>query len=296
MNRPLGFFKQKGKNLYPVILFVLLLLTITLACSLPFRIVWNGSDEDNQQKTVQANSELVQTLSAITSNNGKDSESESNEESFAGEEIPSVTPSLTPSPTITKTPAPEQVAAFISSNTNCRVGPQDVFELIHIFLKGDNVDLIGKNEDGTFWYVQDQDGENIQCWLWNKYATPEGLTENLPVFTPPPAPIPVMNFVASYKTTTGGTTVIVNVRNTGNIALQSYSATFKDTVTSQIIAVSANKFGNATKVSVGNIGVISSPPFSASTIGHQMTATIKACSADGQAGKCATVTINFESK
>jgi len=105
-----------------------------------------------------------------------------------------------------------------------------------------------------------------------------------------------MNFVASYKDTSGKTDVIVNVRNTGNLALQSYSATFKDSVTSEILTVSGNKFGNVAKVSVGNIGVITSPSFSASTIGHAMTATIKCCSDDGQTGKCFSVKINFESE
>jgi histidinol dehydrogenase len=104
-----------------------------------------------------------------------------------------------------------------------------------------------------------------------------------------------MNFVLTYKSTSGGTTVIVNVRNTGNVALQSYSATFTDTVTAETIIVSGNKFGNAAKVSVGNIGVVSSNPFSVSTIGHQIKATVKACSEDGQAGKCTSKTITFES-
>lgn len=293
-----GLLKDNRRKILPVFLILVLLLVLTLACSLPFRIVWNGSDADNQQKTVDANSDLLQTLSANTSNTDteQDTGSEDDEGSIAGEEIPSETPSLTPSPTITDTPAPEKVTAILSNNTNCRLGPKDVFELIHIFLQGDKVDLLGKNQEGTFWYVQDQDTGTIQCWLWSEYASPNGVIESLPVFTPPPEPAPIMNFVLSYKDTSGETTVIMNVRNTGNVALQSYTATFTDTVTSETIVVSGNKFGNAAKVSVGNIGVISSNPFSASTIGHQMNVTVKTCSEDGQAGKCFSSSINFESK
>jgi len=295
MKGSLGFFTGKRKGLAFILLFVLILLTISLACSLPFKIVWTGGNGVDQEATDQEQTAVAEAKTADASANEVISESGEEEANSAEEEIPTETPSLTPSPTITETPTPEQVTAVISKNTNCRIGPKDVFELIHIFLQGDNVDLLGKNEEGTFWYVQDQDGGSIKCWIWTEYTTTEGQTENLPVFTPPPTPIPYVNFVASYKDTTGKTTVIAAVRNTGNIALQSYSATFKDTVTSETVAVAGNKFGNADKVGVGNIGVISSPAFSASTIGHQITATIKACSNDGQSGKCATVTISFES-
>jgi hypothetical protein len=123
------------------------------------------------------------------------------------------------------------------------------------------------------------------------------MTESLPVFTPPPDPPPLLNFVLSYNTTTtGGTKVSVNVVNTGNLALQSYSATFTDTVTAESVVVSSNSFRSAAKISVGNTGVVNSSAFSASTVGHQIKATIKACSKDGQSGKCVTSAINFKSK
>lgn len=288
MNKPVVILSEKRNQLPYIFLFIFILLTITLACTLPFKIVWTGFANDDQPAPVLEDTATVEVVSADVPQDGDEADSESDEQDKAAEESPTVTPSLTPEP--------ENLVATISKNTNCRLGPKDVFTLIHIFLKGDLVDLLGKNEEGTFWYVQDQDGGSIQCWLWNEYATTEAMTENLPVFTPPPSPFPVLNFVVSYKKTTGGTAVSVNVYNSGNLALQSYSATFKDTVTSESVAVSSNKFGNAAKVSVGNTGVISSPAFSATTVGHQIKATIKACSNDGQAGKCVTVTINFESK
>ncbi|MCJ7717073.1 MAG: hypothetical protein MUO54_11225, partial [Anaerolineales bacterium] len=113
-------------------------------------------------------------------------------------------------------------------------------------------------------------------------------------FTPPPVPAPIMNFVLSYKSTTGKK-IQVSVRNTGNVVLQSYTATYKDTVTSEVIVVSSNQFGSAAKISVGNTGVISSNPFSASTSDHQINVTVKACAQDGQSGKCLTNTISFKS-
>ena len=270
---------------------------ISLACTLPFKIVWTGNDEENQEKTAQESTAIAERLTAEAPEPLDDTKSSDNGESEPVVESPSETPNPTPSPTITDTPTPEQVTAFISGSTNCRSGPKDVFALIHIFLKGDKVDLLGKNQEESFWFVQDQAGGNIQCWIWNEYASTEGMTENLPVFTPPPEPPPVLNFVLSYNDTrTGGTKVSVKVFNTGNLALQSYSATFIDTVTAENVTGSSNSFRGAAKISVGNTGVVISGPFSDSTVGHQMKATIKACSKDGQAGKCVTNTINFESK
>ena len=293
MNRLKGLFSGNRFLLLTLSLFVL--LSFTLACSLPFKIVWTGSEEDKEQ-TAQANAAIAELLTTKEPQNEDGSDSGDDQADQAEEVPPSETPSLTPSPTVTDTPIPEQLTANISKNTNCRLGPKDVFTLIHIFLSGNEVDLLGKNQENTFWYVQDQEGGEIECWIWKEYATTDGNTGDLPVFTPPPEPAPYMSFVLTYKNTSGETTVVMNVRNTGNMALQSYTATFKDTVTSETIVVSGNKFGNAAKVSVGNIGVISSNPFSASTIGHQINVSVKTCSEDGQAGKCFSTSINFESK
>jgi len=295
MDKLLGFFNEKKRFLL-LIGFISFLLMISLACTLPFEIVWTGNAEENQEKTAQASTAIAQNLTAEAPQPSETPDISGEGESDAEAELPSETPSLTPSPTITDTPTPEQVTAFISNNTNCRSGPKDVFELIHIFLGGDKVDLLGKNEQDTFWFVRDQAGGNIQCWIWNEYASTEGMTESLPVFTPPPDPPPVLNFVLSYNTTTGGNKVSVKVVNTGNLALQSFSATFTDTVTAESVVVSSNSFRSAAKISVGNTGVVNSSAFSVSTVGHQMKATIKICSKDGQTGKCVTNAINFKSK
>jgi hypothetical protein len=294
MSKDLDFFGKPAKGSIAILLIVCILLTASLACSLPFKIVWTGSGEENQE-TAQANAAIAELLTTKEPTAENLPDSGEDQAGQVEEQLPTETPSLTPSPTVTDTPKPERITGQISNNTNCRLGPKDVFELIHIFLAGDEVELLGKNQEGTFWYVRDQDGGDIECWIWNEYATAQGNTGDLPVFTPPPEPAPIMNFVLSYKNTSGETNITVNVRNTGNVALQSYTATFKDSSTSETLVVSSNKFGTAAKVSVGNIGAISSGPFSASTIGHQIKVTVKACSEDGQTGKCYSSSINFES-
>jgi hypothetical protein len=288
---------DKTQNQYPGLVFlsILILLFSTISCSLPFKIVWTGTGAENE-KTAQADAAIAELLITKEPETEADADDELDLSSSTAENIASETPSLTPSPQATETPEPATLTAEITKNTNCRIGPKDVFELIHIFVAGDKVDLLGKNEEDSFWFVKDQEENGYDCWIWNEYATTSGDTDLLPVFTPPPEPAPIMNFVVSYKATTGETVITVYVRNTGNVALQSYSATFKDTQTSELLAVSGNKFGNAAKVSVGNTGVVSSPSFSASTIGHQINVSVKACSLDGLSGKCYTVSTSFESK
>jgi hypothetical protein len=280
---------NKSRRLRLVILISLILLIISLACNLPFKVVWTGGVEDGQESSEQEDSSVDQDVNVESDEGDDGEESEDDAE-------PSDTPSSSLTPTYTFTPEPETISGHISKATNCRLGPKDIYELIHIFKKGTKVDLLGRNEAGSFYYVVDQESGKIECWIWKEYTTPEGNVADLPVFTPPPSPIPFLNFVLSYNSTTGETKVHVYVQNTGNVPLQSWSATFKDTDTGETLTGSADKFGNAAKVSVGNTGVISSGKFSASTIGHQMKANVKACSGDGLTGKCKSVVLNFESK
>jgi hypothetical protein len=253
----------------------------------------------------QANQDLVNTevARALTAEANKSEEGSGNNVDVTDQEeeilpsdtpSPSPSPTLTPTPTATLTPTPEQVTALIKKNTNCRLGPKDIYNLIHIFSNGDRVDVLGKNEVESFWFIKDQDEGDIECWIWSEYAELEGDAGNLPVFTPPPEPAPVMNFVVSYKSTTG-TRIHVYVRNTGNVALQSFSASFKDTVTSEELVATGDKFGTVAKVSVGNTGVISSSPFSADTSDHTINVTVKACSKDGLSGNCFTCSASFKS-
>jgi hypothetical protein len=296
MSKPKGPLSHNGRSIPTLVLLIIILTTITLACSLPFKIVWTGSSETNLEASDQSQTDAAKKFTDETDKNEEGIDNIDQAPSATEEISPTDTPSPSLTPTPTLTPTPEQLTAFIKKNTNCRLGPKDIYSLIHIFTNGDRVNVLAKNQEGTFWFVQDQDGDGIECWIWTEYAETEGNTENLPIITPPPEPPPIMDFVLSHKSTTGETNIHVYVRNTGNLALQSYKATFKDTVTSQTIVVSGNQFGTVAKVSVGNTGVVSSGQFSASTIDHNINVTVKACSEDGQAGKCLSKTISFKSK
>ena len=134
---------------------------------------------------------------------------------------PTPSPTASPLPTLTFTPMP---LANITGNTNCRTGPGSVYDLLHTYLSGNQVQLLGKSPDGFFWYTRDQDGINPDCWLWGKYATPVGDTALLPVFTPPPTPTPSPDFEITYvhaDVAAGSWYLFVEIENTGSVAWDS---------------------------------------------------------------------------
>ena len=292
MKKPTSSPTEKDKKMLFIQLVILAILIVSLSCKLPFKIVWTGGDNEDQPSAERSVSDEIHQDQPGSGEDPNGSE----ETEVAPTGSPSPTPSPTLSPTVQLTPTLGQLFGTVKKNTNCRSGPKDNYDLVHILNKGDTLTILGRNEEDTFWYVKWQNGEVVECWMWNEYVSPEGAIENLPVITPPPSPVPVLGFVLSYKDTNGETTVNVYLRNSGNIPLASYSATFKDKDTGEVLAKTSNSFGAMASVGVGNITIISSPGFSASTIGHSMTVSVKACTLDNQSGKCSTVSTNFESK
>ena len=292
MKKSLEMFTGKRKKITTILIGVFILIAISLACNLPFKIVWNGGSETDQTASDQVKTD-ADDVSAASKDQGEESKVE---ESVEGDQVlPSETPTATPSATETVTPTPEPAIANVEQNINCRLGPKDVYDLVHIFSKGDVVNILGKNEAETFWFVEDQGSGSIKCWLWREYTNTEGATKYVPVFTPPPEPPPTMNFVVTYKGS-GNKYVHVYVLNTGNLPIQSHMSTFKDTKTGELLTITSNTFGSSAKISVGNTAVVASPQFSADPTGHQMKVTVKACSTDGQTGKCLSKNISFVSK
>lgn len=130
-------------------------------------------------------------------------------------------PSATPLPTLTSTPAP---IANITGNTNCRTGPGSVYDLLHTYLAGNQVQLLGKSPDGFFWHTRAVSEYAPDCWLWGKYVTAVGDTELVPVFTPPPTPTPSPAFEITYEwpdVAAGSWHFFFKIENTGSAAWES---------------------------------------------------------------------------
>jgi len=294
MNKHPVFLNQK----FLYIMSVVCVLIITgLACNLPVQDLSSENTSDNPDQIEAA---IVETLIAMAPEDQEKEESQDTEsnEIESIEITATLTPSITPSPTVTLTPTVEVAQGFISENTNCRIGPGDVYGIIHTFMAGDIVNLVGKDLSETYWFIQDQDQGSINCWLWGKYATPEGNTADLPVFTPPPTPIPVANYTIAYKdTTSGGKHITVTIKNTGDLTLESYSATFKDMVTTETVDQTKNQFDSKDKIPAGKTGLITtSYSFCSDTTGHNIKVFIKICTENNLGGVCVSKTAQFESK
>ena len=293
MNLQSGNLNQK--RIFYAVLVIVILTAAGLACNVPIEVSSSVDPGDNQRATDLVETAIVKSLTARAPEKGSDGDA-AGDDGSAESKPPTATftPSATPSPTATFTPTPEERSAYLSGNTNCRFGPGDVYDLIHIFLAGDMVDLIGKNEDETFWYIQGQEDETLNCWLWGKYATPDGDTTSLKILTPPPTPTPVLDFTISFKKESSNY-ITVSIKNTGNLTLESYTATFKDLTTAESLTHSKNKFDpSVLRITPGKSAELTSKQFSASTIGHKIKITIKSCTEDSQSGSCTTRVATFQ--
>ena len=107
--------------------------------------------------------------------------------------LPSATPlpSLTPLPTLTPTnPAsatPTVPTATLIKNANCRKGPSQAYEVVTSFLKGQVLEIVGRNDDlsNTWWQVKIPGSKKSKCWISLTTAQATGNMDDIPTIYPP---------------------------------------------------------------------------------------------------------------
>ncbi len=265
----------------------LLLLSASLACNVPVSRLLGQQDQG--KPPAQAPQQPAE---------GKKSED-------TGEVIPpsntaqpdtptfTLSPTASLTPTTTPTPTPYVV---ISQNTNCRYGPDSIYDLLHTYLSGDEAILLGKNAAESFWYTKSSSGNYPDCWLWGKFATPVGDTAALPVFTPPPTPTPYMDFTASFGGAdcgAGSCWLWIKVDNTGVLPLESVKVYAKDTMTSADSTFVSNLFqtgimgSDIANVPLSGFGYTHSGQLP-NPSGHTVNVNVKVCTQNGLNGMCVT--------
>ena len=90
-------------------------------------------------------------------------------------------------------PSPTQTALVgvevsVTSNTNCRTGPAQAFDLMFTAEPGQKFKVVGKNTPTGYWIVENPAGGG--CWLWGQFALVTGDTSILPEYPAPGAPTP----------------------------------------------------------------------------------------------------------
>lgn len=89
---------------------------------------------------------------------------------------------------LTTTPTPVSLIPTVSvtTDTNCRTGPNVNYNLVTVFKIGASAEVVATYPN--YWVIEYLGGNGATCWLWDKYATVTGDTSQLPLATPPPLP------------------------------------------------------------------------------------------------------------
>ncbi len=97
---------------------------------------------------------------------------------------PTSTPPLTPKITLTK-------------NSNCRKGPNTLYNIVDQIAQSQALTVIGRNEQNTWWQVLTANGR--ECWIFYENASPNTDFSGLPVGIAPPLPNTPINFTVSNQ-------------------------------------------------------------------------------------------------
>jgi len=194
-----------------IVVFVNLLLMVLMIALPGCNFPWDQSN--NLSNEAELETQVAGTIAAMQSS---DEQANTQEVPSSPEEntpIPSPTETTTPTVTLTETmtPTPEQAMVSVSTDTNCRSGPGTIYDYVGALLVGEQAEIVGQSEDGGYWIIKnpDRDGE---CWLWGQYATVQGETTILPMYTQPPTPTPAFSWEGTwtlYFTDLSGTLFMV---------------------------------------------------------------------------------------
>ncbi|MBL8076940.1 MAG: hypothetical protein JNM55_03180 [Anaerolineales bacterium] len=94
---------------------------------------------------------------------------------------------------------PPELIGFILTiqvPANCRQGPGVAYPVVNSALAGEQIEVLGKSADGTWWYSK---VDNDQCFISNIAGTPTGDLNSLPVIPAPPTPVPTKTEVPQQQ-------------------------------------------------------------------------------------------------
>ncbi len=220
---------------------------------------------------------------------------------------PTETPLPTQAPTLaaTATSAPAGAAnsnttAHVLLNTNCRSGPSEAYPIVFVALKGQDLNIVSRTILNDYIYIKDPKNPAQSCWLWSKNANITGDFAGLPEITPPPTPIPALQFTAAYVKTIPCVGYSVwslefKLENTGSTQMQSYKIVVSDQTTGTTLTSSQNQFGELVNCVVpnsvdylnpGKSGFIYADGFTYDPYQHTLLVYITLCSHNDVAGAC----------
>jgi hypothetical protein len=279
------------------ILFVGVLVLVILACNMPVAIAPTSDPGAAYTSAAQTVAVAVNQTLVPSFTSAPPASSTPPLETF--------TPLPTLSPTLFFTATSSIPLISVTVDTNCRIGPGKVYDLLGGLFVGQTAEVYGKNPGNNYWYIRLPDNPGIYCWVTGQYATIVGNTALLPVFTPPPTPTPAPSFEVAFTglDTCVGWWVELKLKNTGPVAFKSMSVSVKDLDTSTTLTDYENGFininGCLTSNSISSLDpgesfTISTPAFVYDPNNHKMRVNISLCTLINQGGECISTTINFK--
>lgn len=299
-------FQSRKKYYLEIVLVVL--ITLTLACSLPLDFIDPGNEG-------AVGTSVAQTINAQDSaGEGSDAQDEEGDRTTPtpGATQP-VTETPTQAPTQTSTQATPKV--HISANTNCRTGPGEVYDRLGIATEGSSLEAFARDPNQSFWFVAHPDQSGEKCWVWDDYATPEGPTGALPVYTPMPTPTPqptatpAVSFNVAFheiESCVVDNILEFKITNTGDLPLEYVAYDIEDTDKNLSESDSYNYFDEWNHCPEGSSRQKLDPGTSDYFVGYgtdaylfsgnNFKATITACTQDNGGGTCVSRTITFTAR
>lgn len=97
-------------------------------------------------------------------------------ETLVSIELPLPTPSATSSVFL---------ASAKDQPVNCRFGPGVSYAIVGALILGREAEIIGRNEDSSWWYVRNPSDPSTSCWLSAEFIETVGNVQSLPVINAP---------------------------------------------------------------------------------------------------------------
>jgi hypothetical protein len=221
-------------------------------------------------------------------------------------ETPMVTATETPIPEPSITSTPELPKAEVLRESNCRVGPGGIYDLVATYQAGQMLEVVAKDLGGGYWFVRNPEKPEEQCYLLAQNITITGDIAALPKFTPRPSPTAAPYFKVAFKKLDkckGEDFALFTLENTGSVPFRSAYIKVTDQRVNRSVEQAVSAFDlyvgcvlakNIAPLDPGGTGYLTSPPFKWSVSGHKVRAVIMLCTEKALKGTCVTQSIDVK--
>jgi hypothetical protein len=280
-------------NLFQLFYFLGVMALVLSSCNLPV-----------SNPVTETPSQLVQAMVASTETPDR-AATQTSQAVLLPTDTAMVTATETPLPEPTFTATPEYPKAEVNRETNCRLGPGGLYDLVATYQAGQMLDVVGMGLAQGYWYIQNPDKAEEQCYLLAQNVTLSGDSSALPKFTPPPSPTSAPYFEASFKKFDNckGDFANFSVENTGSTPFRSAYIKVTDTKVSKSVEHALNAFDlfvgctlakNIAPLDPGETGYVHSPTFNWVVHRDKLQAVIMLCTEKDLKGMCVTRTLEVK--